>query len=183
MFQAVVVVDMPLLFETGASRLTKPRVLIACDEHTQLQRLMARNGLSAEQASARVGSQMPLEAKRRRADVVIDNSGSQDATQKQVRPTCLLLLSAVANLRISFVLILPLNLSGRNLGSAARGTAMAALAAVQSAYRHWRHHRSEHHCIEATLEQIDTKPQWSGMSALYACFHGVLLSMHVWQVP
>ena len=93
-FSSVVIVDMPLLFETGASRLTKPRVLVACDEHTQRQRLMARNGLTAEQASARVGSQMPLEAKRRRADVVMDNSGSQKATQQQVCLAFLHLLDA-----------------------------------------------------------------------------------------
>ena len=84
MFEPLVVVDMPLLFETGASRLTRPRVLVACDKHTQLQRLMARNGLSAEQASARVSAQMPLAAKRSRADVVIDNNGSLDITRQQV---------------------------------------------------------------------------------------------------
>ena len=75
---------MPLLFESGTHRFTRPRVLVACDEQIQLKRLMARNGLTAQQASARISSQMPLEAKRNLADVVIDNSGDLDATQNQV---------------------------------------------------------------------------------------------------
>ena len=81
---AVQVIDMALLFESGAYRLTRPRVLVACDEQNQQQRLMARNGLTAQQALARVSSQMPLEAKRRLADIIIDNNGSIDATQEQV---------------------------------------------------------------------------------------------------
>ena len=78
------VIDMPLLFESGAFRLTRPRVLVGCDEQTQQQRLMVRNGLTAQQASARIRSQMPLDAKQRLADVVIDNNGSIDATREQV---------------------------------------------------------------------------------------------------
>ncbi len=75
---------MPLLFESGTHRFTRPRVLVACDEQTQQQRLMARNGLTAQQASARISSQMPLEAKRSLADVLIDNNRDLDATRRQV---------------------------------------------------------------------------------------------------
>ena len=78
------VIDMPLLFESGTHRFTRPRVLVACDEETQKKRLMARNRLTAQQASARISAQMPLEAKRNLADVVIDNNGSLDATREQV---------------------------------------------------------------------------------------------------
>lgn len=77
---------MPLLFETGAYKLTWPRVLVACDAQTQLQRLMARDASSAEAARARMEAQMPLEAKRKLASVVIDNSGSLEATREQAGP-------------------------------------------------------------------------------------------------
>ncbi|MNI93058.1 Dephospho-CoA kinase [compost metagenome] len=50
----------------------------------QLARLMARNGLTAEQASGRLAAQMDIEEKRRRADYVIDNSGAPAETEQQV---------------------------------------------------------------------------------------------------
>ena len=78
------VIDMPLLFESGAHRFTRPRVLVACDEQSQQRRLMARGHLTAQQATARMRSQMLLDAKQRLADVVIDNNGSIDATRGQV---------------------------------------------------------------------------------------------------
>ena len=79
------VVDMPLLFETGAYRLTWPRVLVACNAETQLERLMARDNSGTDASKARVASQMPLEAKRKLASTVIDNSGSLEATRDQAR--------------------------------------------------------------------------------------------------
>lgn len=86
------VVDMPLLFETGAYRLTWPRVLVACDAETQLKRLMARDNSGTDASEARVASQMPLEAKRKLASAVIDNSGTLEATRDQAR-----LLSRIPN--------------------------------------------------------------------------------------
>ena len=82
--KAVVVVDMPLLFETGAQKFTKPSVLVSCDTATQLRRLMFRDGSTEDAAQARITAQMPLEAKRKLADVVIDNSGSLSNTRTQV---------------------------------------------------------------------------------------------------
>ena len=46
---------------------------------------MARDGLTEAQARARVAAQMPIEQKRRLADVVIDNTGSLDDTRRQVQ--------------------------------------------------------------------------------------------------
>eukprot|EP00887_Chlorella_sp_A99_P005667 scaffold1.g5667.t1 len=71
-----VVVDMPLLFESGFYLLCRPRVLVACTPATQLARLAARDGLSGEAAAARVAAQMPLERKRQLADIVVENDGS-----------------------------------------------------------------------------------------------------------
>jgi len=50
----------------------------------QIARLMERDGLTESQALERIRSQMPLEDKRRLADVVIDNSGSLEETAKQL---------------------------------------------------------------------------------------------------
>ena len=54
-------------------------------EAVQLQRLVSERGLDEKRARAIIGSQMPIEEKRRLADHVIDNSGSQDATREQVK--------------------------------------------------------------------------------------------------
>ena len=75
---------MPLLFESGFYLLTRPRVLVACSPATQLRRLMQRDALERAAAEARMAAQMPLEAKRRLADVVIENDRSLEALRAQV---------------------------------------------------------------------------------------------------
>ena len=79
----VVVQEVPLLFENGLDRLYGQVVLVYVPEPLQVQRLVGR-GLSEERARAIIGSQMPIEEKRKLADHVIDNSGSEDATRGQV---------------------------------------------------------------------------------------------------
>ena len=79
----VVVQEVPLLFENGLDRLFGHVVLVYVPEALQLQRLRER-GVDERRARAIIGSQMPIEAKRKLADHVIDNSGSQDATREQV---------------------------------------------------------------------------------------------------
>lgn len=73
-----VLLDVPLLFEAGWDRLADETWLIALPHEIQVQRLMARNGYSREEAEARIAAQMPLAEKRRRATVVIDNSGTEE---------------------------------------------------------------------------------------------------------
>lgn len=70
--------DVPLLFEAGWDKLADETWLIALPHDIQVQRLMARNGYSEEEAEARIAAQMPLAEKRRRATVVIDNSGTEE---------------------------------------------------------------------------------------------------------
>ncbi|EFN59160.1 hypothetical protein CHLNCDRAFT_138020 [Chlorella variabilis] len=79
----VLVVDMPLLFETGFARLTSPNVLVACSPAIQLQRLRERDGLAQAAAQARIAAQMPVEAKRRLAGVVLENDGTQQELRAQ----------------------------------------------------------------------------------------------------
>ena len=79
----VVVQDVPLLFENGLERLYSEVVLVYVPEALQLERLAAR-GVSQERSRAMIAAQMPIEEKRRLAQHVIDNSGSVEATRKQV---------------------------------------------------------------------------------------------------
>ncbi|MDH5757179.1 MAG: dephospho-CoA kinase [Nitrospinota bacterium] len=78
----VVVVDTPLLFETGLDKRMDKTVVVVCGEEEQVRRGMARDGLTREEALARIRAQSPLEEKAQKADWVIDNSGSQDQARQ-----------------------------------------------------------------------------------------------------
>jgi dephospho-CoA kinase len=82
--RAVIVVDAALIYEAGvADRFAK--ILVAwCRPEQQIERLTAKSGLSRQDALRRLASQMPAEEKRRRADYVIDCSGSLEQTRAQV---------------------------------------------------------------------------------------------------
>ena len=80
----VVVLDVPLLFETGMDQECDLTVLAVVDRKTQLERLMKRDHCSKAAALKRINAQMPLEEKMRRADVTIDNNGSLAQTRLQV---------------------------------------------------------------------------------------------------
>ena len=67
----VVVLDVPLLFETGLDRLADETVCVSAPLPVQLKRLMTRNGLTEEQAMRRIQSQMPLCEKEKLADRTI----------------------------------------------------------------------------------------------------------------
>ena len=71
-----VVLMIPLLFEAGLENLCSEVWLVDCDEPEQLRSLMARDGLEAREAGARLRAQWPLTRKRPLADAVIDNSRS-----------------------------------------------------------------------------------------------------------
>ena len=80
----VAVLDVPLLFESGWDCLADEIWVTSVSEDVQLQRLMARNGWTEDEARARIAAQMPLAEKRARADVVLDNSGMLDELRQQV---------------------------------------------------------------------------------------------------
>ena len=75
----VVVLMIPLLFETGLETLCSEVWLVDCEPHQQLERLMRRSGLNEADAQARLAAQWPLSRKRPLADRVIDNRGNADA--------------------------------------------------------------------------------------------------------
>jgi dephospho-CoA kinase len=86
---SVVVLDVPLLFEAKIDWLTRPIIVVWVDDLTQEARLMARDNSSKEQARNRITSQLPLDVKRARADIVIDNSGSLEQTKDNHCPSFL----------------------------------------------------------------------------------------------
>ena len=82
--ESALLLDVPLLFEAGWEDLADEVWVVYVDEDTEVKRLMKRNGLPEDEARARIAAQMPLEEKRNRADVVIDNRGSKEDAMRQV---------------------------------------------------------------------------------------------------
>ncbi len=66
--KAVVIYEVPLLFEAGVDKRVDKIIVVTADRETQIARLMKRNGLSRAEAIRRVKSQMPLAKKIERAD-------------------------------------------------------------------------------------------------------------------
>ena len=81
--EAVVILDIPLLFEAAMERDLAEVIVVYVPAAVQLQRLMKRDGIAEKAAMARIRSQMPIEEKRRRATLVIDNSGDLAASRAQ----------------------------------------------------------------------------------------------------
>ena len=77
--------DLPLLFELQYEDWFDQIWLVDVTEKTQLSRLMTRNALSQEEAEKRIATQLSLQEKRNRADVLIDNNGPLELTQEQLR--------------------------------------------------------------------------------------------------
>lgn len=82
--EAIVVQEIPLLFETGLDRLMSAVVVVWVPVEVQLRRLVEGQTWSEADARARIAAQLPIEQKRARADFVVDNSGSRDETRAQV---------------------------------------------------------------------------------------------------
>ena len=80
---ALVIVDVPLLFESGMDRGLAVAIVVYVPEQIQLERLMARDALTQPEALARIRAQMPIEKKKSLATLVIDNSGSLERTRDQ----------------------------------------------------------------------------------------------------
>ena len=80
---AIVLSDIPLLFEGNMQNLFDLTILVLIAPKEQICRLMARNGVSKEEAEKRLKSQMPISEKIALADIVIDNEGSIPETEKR----------------------------------------------------------------------------------------------------
>lgn len=82
--QRLVIVDIPLLYESELDTLFEQIIVVYVPRRVQLARLIERSGMTLEQAEDRIAAQMDIELKRRRATYVIDNSGGLEATERQV---------------------------------------------------------------------------------------------------
>jgi dephospho-CoA kinase len=80
---AVVIMDIPLLLEAGMERDLAEVIVVYVPEAIQLRRLTNRDGIDKQAAMARIRSQMPIEEKRKRATVVIDNSSTIPESRRQ----------------------------------------------------------------------------------------------------
>ena len=76
--------DVPLLFEKGLQDQFDHIVVVIASEEQQIQRVMMRAGMSAEQVKHRISNQLPLIEKQRKADFIIDNSTELDSLPLQV---------------------------------------------------------------------------------------------------
>lgn len=81
---ALVILDIPLLFETDHYTSREETIVVYVPETIQLARLMARDTISLESAMDRIRSQIPIEEKKKRGTYLIDNSGDLAGTRHQV---------------------------------------------------------------------------------------------------
>lgn len=93
--EPVVVLDIPLLFETAAECGCDAVVVVSAPAEIQRRRAFERPGMTEEKFAALLGKQMPDEEKRRRADFVLDSSVDFDHARAQVRD----ILRAVAKMK------------------------------------------------------------------------------------
>lgn len=80
----LVIADIPLLFEGHYDQYVDQVAVVYLPESLQVQRLMERDNFSQESAMQRIRSQMPIDEKRNRADIVFDNQGTRQQTKKIV---------------------------------------------------------------------------------------------------
>ena len=81
--EAIAVVDAALMIESGGYKRFDKLIVVHCDEEVQLQRLMARNNLSREEAERRIGTQMPQSEKMKFADYLIDTTNGFEPARLQ----------------------------------------------------------------------------------------------------
>jgi dephospho-CoA kinase len=81
---AIIQVVVPLLIEANMQYMFDKLLVAYVSEEEQVQRLMARDGIGADRARGIVASQLSIEEKKSCADFVIDNSGTREATRRQV---------------------------------------------------------------------------------------------------
>jgi dephospho-CoA kinase len=80
----LVIVDIPLLYEGGYETFVDQVAVVYIPEELQLDRLMKRDNLTRTEAKQRVDSQLSIEQKRQRANIVFDNQKTVEETKKSV---------------------------------------------------------------------------------------------------
>lgn len=94
--EAIVIIDAPLLFETGLDKIADFTVCVWLPCHLQMERIVAKGVLTKKEALCRLKNQMPAIDKKRKSDFIIDNSGTFLDLQKRVNS----IFEKVGNLKI-----------------------------------------------------------------------------------
>ncbi|MCP3474550.1 dephospho-CoA kinase [Bradyrhizobium sp. CCGUVB1N3] len=81
----VVVLDIPLLFETGGEKRVDAVVVVTTSPELQRERVLARGSMDPEKLDAIIAKQMPDAEKRKRADFVVDTSHGLDPVRAQIK--------------------------------------------------------------------------------------------------
>jgi dephospho-CoA kinase len=81
----VVVVDVPLLYETGGEKRVDAVVVVTTTPEIQRERVLARDNMSGERLDAILARQLPDAEKRKRADFVVDTSHGLDPVRARIR--------------------------------------------------------------------------------------------------
>ncbi len=82
-FRGILVIDAPLIYETGLNKIMDATVVVAASEEICVKRVVARSGLTEEEVRARLKNQWPLEDKLRLADFVVWNEGTLEELKNQ----------------------------------------------------------------------------------------------------
>ena len=83
--EGLVVLDAPTLFESGCDKLCDIKIAVVADRNIRLERIIARDGISKEDAENRINSQLSEEFFRDNCEVVIENNSNIDALEKTVK--------------------------------------------------------------------------------------------------
>lgn len=81
---SIAVVDAALMVETGSYKTYDHIIVVHCRPEQQVERLMARDGLSRSEAEKRIAAQMPIEEKEGYGDFLVDTSGSLAESEARI---------------------------------------------------------------------------------------------------
>lgn len=91
----LVLLDIPLLYETGGEKRVDKVVVVTCDPQVQRERVLARPGMTEEKFQLILSRQMPDAEKRKRADFLIDTGKGLEAARKQVEEVIRTIMDSV----------------------------------------------------------------------------------------